>query len=198
MTVTQVQLVASAAGGNADPVEPMGRVDLGELAQQSGTADRLGNPQALGGEMVQGLRDLLRRSEEINRIVGQDFLDAQARIRARETGHAIGMPGIGGLVSNGQDSMGPPIAMREPAGAWASAAPLTAASLPGPAERHPGLAPSTDRTTGFDQRWDHLQDTYDRAFVRYTEFAAYQIQASELQKITEQLSNAINTLVRAT
>jgi hypothetical protein len=63
------------------------------------------------------------------------------------------------------------------------------AALPGPAELHPG--------GGLDARWAKLQDAQDRAFIRYTEFAAYQLESSELQKITEQLSTAVNSLVRS-
>lgn len=187
MVVTQVEPVVGLAERVVDAVGPATadgtmQVSLGELAANAGSDNKVGNPAELSGQVATGLRDLLQQSESINRLVGEDFSQAVARVRARETDSTVGAPGASTL-------MGPfaPGATGGIANAGLSLG--GQADLPGPAERHPGLS--------LAGQWAKLQDTQDRAFIRYTEFAAYELESSELQKITEQLSNAVNSLVKS-
>lgn len=201
--MTQVQVVAALSDVNAatrspavDQTASIPRVDLGDPANQIKESERLSNPAELSGEFLNGLRDLLRRSDYVNKLVGEDFLKAQARIDARESGRAVAMPGAGATAqaampgfSFGSTAPGMGGDLGLGIGGIGSA-PSTL--LPGPAGRHPGVS-----NPGGDGQWDQVQDLYDHAFLRYIEFSAYQLQSSELNKITEQLSSAINTLVRA-
>jgi len=201
MIVTQVQLVAALSDVAATARTPdvggvasIPTVDIGDPSNQTKESERLSNPAELSGAFLSGIQDLLKRSDHINTIVGEDFLKAQARVEARANGRAVAMPGanavgpsagMSGLMDGGMISGGGSI------GGMTGMSPV----LPGPAARHPGAGPSGIGAAGAE--WDEVQDLYDRAFIRYTEFSAYQLQSSELNKITDQLSNAINTLVRA-
>jgi hypothetical protein len=199
MTVTQELLVAALANvgpaaGTPDvaQAQSVARLDLGDPANRTQDGAHLGNPAALGGEFLDGIRDLLKRSEHINRLVGEDFARAQARIEAREARRVVGLPGAGAIASAGGAAgfmAGDPMMGMS---GMASVLP------PGPAARHPGAGDANaSDLSNFGGDWEQVQDLYDRAFIRYTEFSAYQLQSAELNKITEQLSNAINTLVRA-
>lgn len=186
-TVTQVEPTAAGldrvagAGGNGFPAgEVSARVNLGDIAAGPSEAEKLSNPAAIGDQVMTGLRDLLQQSEHINRTLGADFQRAMERVQAREAHAAIGAPGPSGLLAT-SDVLG---------NGRVTHAGFSSASLPGPAEMHPRLG-------GLEQQWEKLRDEQDRAFIRYNEFASYQLQSSELQKITEQLSNAVNTLVKA-
>jgi hypothetical protein len=195
MTVAQVQPVGGPTATtelSATTGEPggglSGQVNLGDLQTNTvDNAEKLGNPAALSSQMMGGLGNLLQQSETINRLVGDDFSKAMARVNSREAGMPVGSPHAGDLVG----SFAPhAVGGLSDAGLTGGGGPsLATPPLPGPAERHPGQSN--------DPRWDKLQDSYDRAFIRYTEFAAYELQSNELQKITEQLSNAVNSLVRA-
>lgn len=160
------------------------RVNLSDIAAtRTDGAEKLSNPAALGDQMIGGLHDLLRKSEHINQTLGADFERAVERVRAREAHAAIGAPGVGGLLASDPTAFG--------THGLLGRSRIGGAPLPGPAEMHPRLG------GGLDAQWEKLRDEQDRAFIRYNEFASYQLQSSELQKITEQLSNAVNTLVKA-
>lgn len=193
VTVSQVAMAAvPGVDGAAGKVDPLPQVGMHELSETAGNAQRLANPAALGGEFFDGLRDLLRRSDYINKVVADDFMKAQARLKAREAHQAVTMPGSSGMLGQ----FGPPnVGMSFTGAGSMDMMGLAAAAQPGPAARHPGMGTSAGQN--LNERWEILQDTYDRAFIRYTEFAAYQLQSAELNKITDQLSNAINSLVRA-
>lgn len=184
MTVTQVEPPAVGLNPGLNTLEQAdqtARVNLGPLTAAPDPSEKLSNPAAIGDQIVNGLRDLLQQSETINRTLGADFQRALDRVHAREAQAAISAPGMGGLLASGLET----------ASLGGLSGHRGGTSLPGPAELHPGAA------GGLEQQWEKLRDEQDRAFIRYNQFAAYQLQSSELQKITEQLSNAVNTLVKA-
>lgn len=193
MTVTQVEPTvgalnrvadSSGSGGGFSSNGISAHVNLSDIAITPDSADKLSNPAAIGDQVMNGLRDLMLKSEHINQTLGADFQRAQDRVHARETQAAIGAPGLTGLLAtsgaSGTSHGGFPESGMMSRGTGA---------LPGPAEMHPGL--------NSNSQWEKLRDEQDRAFIRYNEFAAYELQSSELQKITEQLSTAVNTLVRS-
>lgn len=189
--VTTVAHMDPAAEMLSRPVSPVSgdgeaaaRVNLSDIAAtRTDGSEKLSNPAALGDQVISGLHDLLQKSEHINRTLGADFDRAVERVRAREAHAAIGAPGVGGLLASDAMAFGNQNLLGRSR--------IGGATLPGPAEMHPRLG------GGVDAQWEKLRDEQDRAFIRYNEFASYQLQSSELQKITEQLSNAVNTLVKA-
>lgn len=198
MTVPQIEPISAQAARGIDAAQAAtSQMSWSDLMPQADMAERIGNPAAIGDQIITGLRDLLAQSAHINNTLGQDFQRALSRVQAREAAAAIGAPGLTGLVA-------PPGA--DPAHGVFSTAGLGRlggsgrggglaglSALPGPAELHPGAGLSQ----GLQMQWEKLRDEQDRAFIRYNEFAAYELQSSELQKITEQLSQAVNTLVRS-
>lgn len=197
-TVTQIEPVSAQAPRGVDPLaEPGGfdaRVQLGDVLPQANAAEKVGNPAAIGDQIANGLRDLLNKSANINNTLGHDFQRALDRVHAREAAAAIGAPGVTGLVAPpGADPSHGVFSLAGLGGRARAASAGGVTPLPGPAELHPG----SGLTKTMETQWERLRDEQDRAFIRYNEFAAYELQSSELQKITEQLSQAVNTLVRS-
>lgn len=136
-----------------------GHVDLSGAAQSP--AFGMADPQAITGQMTDGLRDLIGQNEAVNKVVSSEFGEAMAREQAR----TAGLPGL---------TTGP-----------------AQAALPGPAESFPGFSREAQ---ALEARLYHLQD---KMVIESNMMTVFQIESGMLHQISEQLSQAVNTLVRA-
>lgn len=195
--MTQVELAAvpMVPETGVGRVETLPQVRMGDLAEGAANGQSVANPAALANEFYNGVRDLLKRSEAINKTVSEDFLRAQSRVKEREAEMATGAAGRSALMGR----EGTLASLTGAFGLDASQGSIMPGPslLPGPAARHPGAGHGG--RVGADARdgWQMAQDINDQAYVRHIVFMSFQMQSAELQKITQQLTSAINTLMRA-